>query len=1311
MVKRRLYRCTHPIDAYPFEAFSCGSWNIVELVRIRGGDITMHFKDPGFESEEKVPIMNLRMRSRKATLSDCTCFLRPGIDICVLSPSPSSESIGQGSLNPVWIDAKISSIERKPHESRCTCQFYINYYITQDPLGTEKTTLSSDIEIVEIENIAILQQLDRKPCEDEYYRWSSSKDCPSTHEAKLFRGQFSSDVSWLLVTSIWSQIGFAVRSIQNKMIYQILGGDQEICPRDSDKNANAINFRLDNGILRPNTKHFDPVVPFVPVDTYEVGPVHDMREDGSMLFYDLTDLRRSKRRNVQPERFFSYGGFSEAMLNQTETNRWRKKETYFAMSTQTDDDHLIHTHYSQTQIGGEKMVHVSLGDSSRRAHQTRLSENHENVVCTTAFKKPVGEGLFGKVSCSMRVPEQRKKTAKCSMTNHAVYTFTGMPLPAKSDPLRHQPDHLHVRTPGIRVGRISKVSSKHNCANGGPMIQIQNISKGQHRKVESRWKVKGSHKKIQRSNYYFGSKRERFCETRTDRRRFLSASECKEMVERCMKNIESEIKKEHPLAIAQWEAIQATNPLNQSRGCDWISLVNVQPENLEIESMWVEMELSMAAIHFLEDSQASTVEFSNDVVCSPSKGGGQSCQHEYKVDEEIGIICQLCGFVSTEIRDISPPFLRATGWITNKELCDEEDLECTEAEHGDLDLFCHPTSSKDMSLSEGNDNVWALIPELKRKLHLHQKKAFEFLWSNIAGSLVPALMKPASKRRGGCVISHSPGAGKTLLIIAFLVSYLKLFPGKRPLVLAPKTTLYTWYKEIKKWDISIPVYQIDGRKNYENEIHNQTLGEFTGERKPNRYIMHVMDCLEKIHKWHSHPSVLLMGYTSFLMLMREDSKLKHRRYMGKVLRQSPGILILDEGHNPRSTRSRLRKALMKVKTELRILLSGTLFQNNFREYFNTLCLARPKFISEVLRKLDPKVNRNRKGAKSTGVLAETRARRFFIDKIAKKINSSITEDRIQGLNMLRNMTNGFIDVYESGSSETLPGLHSYTLLMKSTTIQKEILSKLQRHNVAQKRYPLELELLITLGSIHPCLIKTVACVTKYFGMDKLEQLEKHRFDIRKGSKVRFVVSLVHGCIVKGEKVLIFCRNIAPINLFVEIFEMIFGWRKGEEVLVLQGDQELFERGRVIDKFEEPGGASKVLLASITACSEGISLTAASRVVLLDSEWNPSKTRQAIARAFRPGQERVVYVYQLLAHGTLEEDKYGRTTWKEWVSRMIFNEDLVEDPSDRQAENIEDDVLREIVALDRAKSFHMIMKNEKVSNGLVRGKELALFSPK
>ncbi|GKE23710.1 SNF2 domain-containing protein CLASSY 1-like protein protein [Tanacetum coccineum] len=466
-------------------------------------------------------------------------------------------------------------------------------------------------------------------------------------------------------------------------------------------------------------------------------------------------------------------------------------------------------------------------------------------------------------------------------------------------------------------------------------------------------------------------------------------------------------------------------------------------------------------------------------------------------------------------------------------------------------------------------------------------------------------MEEGHKKRGGCVISHTPRAGKTLLIISFLVSYLKLFLGSRPLVLAPKTTLYTWYKEIIKWQIPILVYQIHGGQTYREEVLRNKLKLAPGLPR-NQDVMHVLDY---------------------------------------------------EGHNPRSTKSRLRKDLMKVDTPLRVLLSGTLFQNNFGEYFNTLTLARPRFVKEVLKKLDPKFKKRMKGVISKFSL-KNRARKMFVTRIGEQINSNIQKDRQQGLNVLRSLTSRLIDNYKGGSAENLPGLQCYTLMMKSTTVQQDILNKLQEQRPIYKGFPLELELLITLGSIHPWLIQTTTCASQYFNEDELRALDSLQFDLKLGSKIRFVMSLVPHCLLRKEKVLIFCHNIAPINLFIETFNRFYGWEKGIEVIVLQGNLELFERGRVMDKFK-PDGPSKVMLASINACAEGISLTAASRVILLDTEWNPSKSKQAIACAFRPGQDKVVYVYQLLAQGTLEEEKDSRTTWKEWVSSMIFNEELVE----------------------------------------------------
>lgn len=58
------------------------------------GTITTHVLVDGEVIEENIPVTNLRMRSRKATLSDCACFLRPGLEVCVLSIPYQGENSG-----------------------------------------------------------------------------------------------------------------------------------------------------------------------------------------------------------------------------------------------------------------------------------------------------------------------------------------------------------------------------------------------------------------------------------------------------------------------------------------------------------------------------------------------------------------------------------------------------------------------------------------------------------------------------------------------------------------------------------------------------------------------------------------------------------------------------------------------------------------------------------------------------------------------------------------------------------------------------------------------------------------------------------------------------------------------------------------------------------------------------------------------------------------------------------------------------------------------------------------------------------------
>lgn len=46
-----------------------------------------------------------------------------------------------------------------------------------------------------------------------------------------------------------------------------------------------------------------------------------------------------------------------------------------------------------------------------------------------------------------------------------------------------------------------------------------------------------------------------------------------------------------------------------------------------------------------------------DEVENSSGIGEKKCEHDYRLNEQIGMVCRLCGFVETDIKDILPPFV------------------------------------------------------------------------------------------------------------------------------------------------------------------------------------------------------------------------------------------------------------------------------------------------------------------------------------------------------------------------------------------------------------------------------------------------------------------------------------------------------------------------------------------------------------------------------------------------------------------------------------------------------------------------------
>ncbi|KAF8644633.1 hypothetical protein HU200_066376 [Digitaria exilis] len=258
---------------------------------------------------------------------------------------------------------------------------------------------------------------------------------------------------------------------------------------------------------------------------------------------------------------------------------------------------------------------------------------------------------------------------------------------------------------------------------------------------------------------------------------------------------------------------------------------------------------------------------------------------------------------------------------------------------------------------------------------------------------------------------------------------------------------------------------------------------------------------------------------------------------------------MDEGHTPRNRETDVLKSLNRVETARKVVLSGTLFQNHVEEVFNILNLVRPKFLKlesslPIVRRLMNQVTVS--GGRSKGIVDSA-----FTESVEKTLlNDVCFKRKAHVIRGLRELTKDAIHYYKGDILDELPGLLDFSVFLKLTPMQKEIIQ------------------------------------------NKMGAYEVNADDRANTLTDKSVDSMI------------------------------------DSVNVNDG-------------------------VKARACGEGISLVGASRVVILDVHLNPSVTRQAIGRAFRPGQQKKVFVYRLVAADSAEEKHHETSFKKEVIPKLWF----------------------------------------------------------
>ena len=131
---------------------------------------------------------------------------------------------------------------------------------------------------------------------------------------------------------------------------------------------------------------------------------------------------------------------------------------------------------------------------------------------------------------------------------------------------------------------------------------------------------------------------------------------------------------------------------------------------------------------------------------------------------------------------------------------------------------------------------------------------------------------------------------------------------------------------------------------------------------------------------------------------------------------------------------------------------------------------------------------------------------------------------------------------------------------------------------------------------------------------------------------------------EGRRILIFSQFARMLAL---ISERLLGLGIGHVTLTGQTP----DRQRPIDAFEN--GRADVFLISLRAGGTGLNLTSADTVIHYDPWWNPTAQAQATDRAYRIGQKKPVFAYNLIAAGSVEERMLGLQQRKRRIADSIL----------------------------------------------------------
>ncbi len=326
--------------------------------------------------------------------------------------------------------------------------------------------------------------------------------------------------------------------------------------------------------------------------------------------------------------------------------------------------------------------------------------------------------------------------------------------------------------------------------------------------------------------------------------------------------------------------------------------------------------------------------------------------------------------------------------------------------------------------------------------------------------------------------------------------------------------------------------------------------------------------------------------TTYALLPRDIDTLAQQRFH---------LLVLDEAQNIKNPASKASQAAGRLNAGQRLCLSGTPLENNLGEFWSLFNFLMPGWLGDA-----------RSFGKHYRTPIEKHGDQQRLAHLVGRVKPFILRRRKEEVARELPPKNEIVHWVELTPAQR----DQYETVRLA--MDRKVRDEIDRRGLAGSQIVI-LEALLKLRQVCCDLRLTDAGVPRTRGghSGKLESL----------------LQILEELLAEGRRVLLFSQFTSMLTLIEQELQ-----QRSIDYVRLSGDTR--DRRTPVRRFQD--GEVPVFLISLKAGGTGLNLTAADTVIHYDPWWNPAVENQATDRAYRIGQDKPVFVYKLIARGTVEE---------------------------------------------------------------------------